>query len=148
MIKLLCGKTVGSCTFQPKRSKSPSKVAIKAGKILLEQIVDCARRRADFAFETTLAGRGYAAILEKMKQNGYGIHLIFLWLPDVKLALARVADRVSKGGHNIPEPDVRRRFFRGLQNLFHVYRPLFNTWTLFDNATRSEEHTSELQSQR
>ena len=118
---------------------SPSTVAIKAGKILLEQIADCARRKADFAFETTLAGRGYVAILERMKQNGYEIHLIFLWLPDVKLALARVADRVSKGGHNIPEHDVKRRFLRGLRNLFHVYRPLFNTWTLFDNATGTPE---------
>ena len=74
-----------------------------------------------------------------MKKNGYEIHLIFLWLPDVKLALARIADRVRKGGHNIPDHDVKRRFSRGLWNLFHVYQPLFNTWSLFDNATSAPE---------
>ncbi len=44
---------------------SPSKVAIKAGKILLEQIADCSRRKVDFAFETTLAGRSYVNSLQK-----------------------------------------------------------------------------------
>ena len=117
----------------------PSKVAIKAGKILLDQIADCSRKKIDFSFETTLAGRGYVNIFEKMKQNGYEIHLFFLWLPNVKLALARIEDRVRKGGHNIPDHDVRRRFARGVWNLFHVYRQLFDTWSIFDNSTGSPE---------
>ncbi len=74
-----------------------------------------------------------------MKQDGYDIHLIFLWLPDVKLALARIADRVRKGGHNIPDRDVKRRFTRGVWNLFHVYQKIFNTWSIFDNSTGNPE---------
>lgn len=115
----------------------PSKVAIKAGKILLDQIDDCSRRKVNFAFETTLSGKAYIRLLRKMKQHGYELHMFFLWLPTVKLALARIADRVQKGGHDIPEHDVRRRFARGLKNLFHVYRPLFDTWSVFDNSTGS-----------
>jgi predicted ABC-type ATPase len=118
---------------------TPSRVAVKAGKILLEQIADCSRRKADFAFETTLAGKAYAGLFRKLKQDGYELHLFFLWLPAVKLALARIADRVRKGGHNIPEQDVRRRFARGLKNLFHTYRFLFDTWSVFDNSTGSPE---------
>ena len=114
---------------------SPSKIAIKAGKLLLEQIADFSKKKIDFAFETTLAGKGYANIFKKMKQDGYELHLFFLWLPDVKLALARVTDRVRKGGHNILERDVKRRFKRGVWNLFYVYRELFDTWTVFDNST-------------
>ena len=57
----------------------------------------------------------------------------------MKLALARVADRVRKGGHNIPEHDVKRRFNRGILNFFHVYRELFDTWTVFDNSTTVSE---------
>ncbi len=117
----------------------PSKVAIKAGKILLEQIDDCSRRRVNFAFETTLSGRSYVRLFRRMKKIGYELHLFFLWLPTVRLSLARIADRVRKGGHDIPEQDVRRRFARGLNNLFHVYRPLFDTWSVFDNATGSPE---------
>ena len=118
---------------------TPSRVAVKAGKILLEQIADCSRRKADFAFETTLAGKTYAKLFEEMKLKGYELHLFFLWLPAVKLALARIADRVRKGGHDIPERDVRRRFARGLRNLFHTYGSLFDTWSVFDNSTGSPE---------
>lgn len=117
----------------------PSKFAIKAGKLLLDQIANFSKKKADFAFETTLAGKGYTNIFKQMKRDGYEIHLFFLWLPDVKLALARVADRVRKGGHNIPEHDVKRRFKRGIWNLFHVYRELLDTWTVFDNSATDAE---------
>jgi len=54
----------------------------------------------------------------------------------VEMSLARVADRVLQGGHNIPEDDIRRRFRRGLHNLFDYYRPLLDSWTILDNSTR------------
>ena len=117
----------------------PSKVAIKAGKILLDQIADCSRKKVNFAFETTLSGKAYIKLFRKMKQHGYELHMFFLWLPTVKLALARVADRVRKGGHDILEQDVRRRFARGLKNLFNAYSSLFDTWSVFDNSTGSPE---------
>lgn len=117
----------------------PSKVAIKAGKILLDQIDDCARREVNFAFETTLSGKAHVNLLQKMKQQGYELHMFFLWLPKVQLSLARIADRVRKGGHDIPERDARRRFARGLKNLFHVYQPLFDSWSVFDNSTGAPE---------
>lgn len=117
----------------------PSKVAIKAGKILLDQIADCSRRKVNFAFETTLSGKSYLNLFRQLKSHGYELHLFFLWLPTVKLALARIADRVRQGGHDIPEHDVRRRFARGVKNLFHVYQPLFDTWSVFDNSTSSPE---------
>lgn len=114
---------------------NPAKVAIKAGKLLLERIDFFSREQVDFAFETTLSGKNYVDTFKRMKESGYEIHLFFLWLPSVQLALARVADRVRKGGHNIPSQDVRRRFTRGIINLFGIYRPLLNTWTVFNNST-------------
>ncbi len=113
----------------------PSKVAIKAGKILLNEIADCSRRKVNFAFETTLSGKSYINLFHRIKQQGYELHMFFLWVPKVQLSLARIADRVKKGGHDIPERDVRRRFARGLKNLFEVYRPLFDTWSVYDNST-------------
>ena len=62
------------------------------------------------------------------------IRLFFLWIPTVDVALARIADRVRRGGHDVPEQVVRRRFQKGVRNLFTVYRPLLDLWMLFDNS--------------
>ena len=82
---------------------SPDAVALKAGRILLEQVEAYAAKRIDFSFETTLSGTGYLSRLRDLKKEGYLIHLFFLWIPDVRLALARIASRVKMGGHDIAE---------------------------------------------
>lgn len=115
----------------PFNSKS---VEITAGRILLKQIYELAQRREDFAFETTLSGKSYLPFLKRLKKEGYFIHLFFLWIPDVELALMRIKKRVANGGHNISTKDVRRRFHRSIQNLFKLYKPLLDSWMLFDNA--------------
>jgi len=61
---------------------SPGSVAIKAGKLVLEQIHQFANREADFAFETTLSGKLYANLFKSLKKKRYKIHLFFLWIPD------------------------------------------------------------------
>jgi len=70
-----------------------------------------------FAFETTLSGRSYLTLLRKFKAEGYDIHFFFLWLKSVDLAMSRVKERVSSGGHDVPEPIIRRRFDRSMQSL-------------------------------
>ena len=101
----------------------PEKAAIQAGRIMIEQIQHLAESRRDFGFETTLSGKSYANLLHKLKGKGYRIHLFFLWLPNADLAIERIADRVRKGGHTIPEGVVRRRFHKGLNNFIKIYRP-------------------------
>lgn len=114
---------------------SPAAAGIKAGRLLLNQIHEFSERRVDFAFETTLSGKTYAALLRRLKQQGYAIHLFFLWIPSVDLALARIRRRVAEGGHDVPGADVRRRFGRSLFNFLSVYRSLLDSWMLFDNST-------------
>ncbi len=104
----------------------PSRSAALAARVLLERIREVSAEGQDFAFETTLAGRTYATMLRKMKQDGYRIHLLFLWLPTVEMAVSRVAQRVRQGGHDIPEPVIRRRYALGLQNLLGLYRPMLD----------------------
>jgi len=113
---------------------SPDIAAVKAGKIMLEEIHAYARQGSDFAFETTLAGKTHTRLLKALKKEGYRIHLYFLWLRSVDLALKRIAERVSMGGHDVPANVVRRRFIRGLHNLFYLYRPLLDSWIIFDNS--------------
>ncbi len=113
---------------------SPGTVAMEAGRIMLGKIGELAAQRHTFAFETTLSGRGYLALFRKLKKGGYRIHIVFLWLPRVELAIGRVKDRVRRGGHSVPEHDIRRRFERGVRNLLMEYHPLVDTWGLFDNS--------------
>jgi predicted ABC-type ATPase len=113
---------------------SPEAAAMRAGRLALEQIRLLASKRNDFGFETTLSGVTYVSLLRTLKAQGYRIQLFFLWIPTVEMALARIADRVRRGGHDIPERVVRRRFQKGVQNLFTLYRPLLDLWMLFDNS--------------
>jgi len=113
---------------------SPEAATMRAGRLLLEQIHLLASRRSDFGFETTLSGITYVSFLQRLKTKGYRVRLFFLWIPTVEMALARITDRVRRGGHDIPENVVRRRFHKGLQNLFTRYRPVLDSWMLFDNS--------------
>ena len=129
---------------------SPETAAMRAGRLLLEQIRLLASRRSDFGFETTLSGVTYVALLRRLKAQGYRIQLFFLWIPTVEMALARIADRVNRGGHDIPEKVVRRRFHKGINHLFKRYRPLLDSWILFDNSETTprliaQEELGELQ---
>lgn len=112
----------------------PRTAAIKAGKLVLQQIHEYARRGIDFAFETTLSGKSYANLLPELKSQGYALHLFFLWIPSPDLAMARIKDRVSEGGHHVPAEDVRRRFIRGLHHFFKMYESMLDSWMLFDNS--------------
>jgi predicted ABC-type ATPase len=112
----------------------PERAAIQAGRIMLEQIQTLSSQRKDFGFETTLSGKGYVSLFKDLKKKGYEIHLFFLWIPDPELAIERIANRVRRGGHKIPDDVVRRRFERGLKNLFQLYRPLVDSWAIFDNS--------------
>lgn len=112
----------------------PRAAAIKAGKLVLQQIHEYAERGVDFAFETTLSGKSYVSLLTELKARGYALHLFFLRLPSAELAIARIKERVQEGGHHVPAEDVRRRFVRGINNFFTVYEPLFDSWMLFDNS--------------
>jgi len=112
----------------------PERAALRAAKLMLEEIHRRVRQGASFAFEKTLAGRNYARWIPRWRAAGYHVKLIFLSLPTADLATARVATRVAKGGHNVSETVVRRRFDAGLRNFETLYRGLVNCWALYDNS--------------
>jgi predicted ABC-type ATPase len=115
---------------------APETVAFHAGRLMLGEIDSLAKQQVNFGFETTLSGRGHLPLVRHLKNQGYRIHLFFLWVPRVDMTLSRIEERVSKGGHNVPEPDVRRRFERTIRNFLIHYRPLANSWILFDNSVK------------
>ena len=114
------------------RSRS---VAITAGRAMLRRLDELGAGRRDFGFETTLASRSLVPRIRRLARAGYECHLVFLWLQNADLAVARVADRVRLGGHAVPEQTIRRRYRSGLRNFFALYRPLTTTWRMYDNST-------------
>ena len=112
---------------------SPELVALEAGAIMLSRLHRLADGRRTFAFETTLAGRSLARWLGQLVSTGYEFHLVFFWQGSPDLAFARVADRVRKGGHDVPEETIRRRYRAGLANFFRLYMPLATNWLFYDN---------------
>ena len=113
---------------------SPQTSAIHAGRLVLKQIQDFSDRKIDFGFETTLSGKTYLSLLRSLRTKGYFVRLFFLWVPDPNLSLARIKERVSLGGHDVPKVDVLRRFNRSIYNFLKVYEPFLDSWDLFDNS--------------
>ena len=101
---------------------------------MLKQIDKYADEKITFAFESTLSGRTYVDRIKEMKISGYKIVIFYVMLEDVEVNLGRIKERVSKGGHNIPEADARRRFPRSASNFLSVYSLLADEWQIFDNT--------------
>jgi predicted ABC-type ATPase len=112
---------------------NPTGVAFQAGRIMLSRLNQLVEESESFSFETTLSGLSYFNFIKKAKEKGYGITFFFVCLNSVELAIERVAIRVSKGGHTIPEDVIRRRYAKGLHN-FTVYAALADDWYIYDNS--------------
>ncbi|CAN5497769.1 zeta toxin family protein [soil metagenome] len=113
---------------------APERAAFEAGRVALRRQNELAKQREDFAFETTLASRSYVRRLLELKKMGYQVTLMFLWLESAELAIQRVNERVRAGGHDIPESTIRRRYDRGLSNLFRLYIPIVDVWSVRDTS--------------
>ena len=113
---------------------SADTVTAQAARLMITRVHELAVSGRDFAFETTLAGRGYVSFLRSAKQRGYTVELDFLWIPKVEMSIERVAERVRMGGHHIPEDVIRRRYHAGLRNLFQLYMPLVDKSNIVDNT--------------
>lgn len=105
--------------------------ARRAGRLALKRIDDLRKGRVDFAFETTLAGGGMEKRLLKLVSAGYALSVLYLALPSADHAVKRVQQRAARGGHPVPETDVRRRFASSRANFLRL-RHLFAGWRVYD----------------
>jgi len=112
----------------------PEKVAIEAGRIMLDRISELIKNDEVFAFETTLASRTFQHTVKLAQSKGYNVVLLYFWLQNVDLAIARVKNRVKEGGHNIPTETIIRRYKNGIKNLFEIYMPIVDELMIFDNS--------------
>lgn len=121
----------------------PESVSLAAGRIVVKRINSLLTQGADFAVETTLATKSYAGFVDKAKEAGYFVTLVFFWLTSPELAVKRVEQRVRSGGHRVPDEIVHRRYWAGIRNLFNIYIPISDYWILVDNSTDPFETIAE-----
>lgn len=130
-----CSQFVNSDEFAKSLSPfSPDAASIQASKLMLLKMNYLFRRHEDFAIETTLATRSLKRMIDKAREQGYSVTILYFWLNSPELAIERVRARVAAGGHNIPEPTIRRRYIAGLHYFFNVYRSMADRWILADNS--------------
>ena len=111
-------------------------MSFRAGRLLLETINEHVAAGKSFAFETTLSGLAYSRSIPKWRKRGYFVEILYLRLSDPDVAIDRVRQRVSVGGHDVPEAVIRRRFHAGLRNFEKIYRELVDQWKIYDNSGR------------
>ena len=107
--------------------------AMAAARIMLTRINELITYEKTFAIETTLATKSYGNLVLKAREKGYQVVLLYFWLDSPNMAQFRVIQRVREGGHNIPSEVIERRYWRGLQNLFQIFMPIVNDWSVYDN---------------
>ena len=150
------GKTTASMTILPKSLLvkefvnadeiakglspfNPEGVAIEDGRLMLERIKYLINKEESFSIETTLATRSYINLVMDAHKRGYIVNIIYFWLESPELAANRVAERVSKGGHDIPRDVIFRRYSKGINNLFNLFMDKVDVWAIYDNSQYKRE---------
>lgn len=105
---------------------------IKGGKIAIERIESCLKRGINFTQETTLSGVRTLKTIQKARELNYFIRLYYVGISSSDESISRIANRVSKGGHDIPPEDVKRRYAKRFDDLIKIL-PYCNEVIFFDN---------------
>jgi predicted ABC-type ATPase len=95
----------------------PRTFPIAAARQVLSSARAHVRNGKNFAIETTLSGKNYLQMMLDARARRFEIELVYIGTENVEINLARIRNRVLRGGHNVPEQDVRRRYHRSLANL-------------------------------
>ena len=104
------------------------------GRALLEKAI---ARRLDFAFETTLGASTIPRLLAQAAKDGIEVRIWYAGLASAALHISRVRSRVARGGHNIPEAVIRRRFEHSRLNLIQLM-PSLTALRVYDNSAPAD----------
>ena len=123
--------------------EDPYAARVEAGRQFLRRLNAFIEERTSFVVESTLAGRSLARSIDRMNEAGYTTRIAFVVLDSADLCVRRVQERVRKGGHHVPEADVRRRYTRSKTNFWTLYRSKVDRWVLFRNTERTLRRVAE-----
>ena len=118
---------------------APERELLAASRLFLRELETRIVAGESFAFETTLAGRTYLRMVDRLRRDGWRVDLIYLALPSAEMSKLRVAERVAHGGHAIPEADIERRFPRSLRHLLDDFSQRVDRCICFMNDGENPE---------
>ena len=99
----------------------------------MKRTADYLSRGLSFAVETTLSSHGRVDLIRKAKSRGYEIHLLFIGLESSERCITHIRNRAARGGHFIPDADVRRRYVRSVANAAQALRSV-DVIKFYDNS--------------
>jgi predicted ABC-type ATPase len=114
--------------------KQPELAKIEAGRQFSKGLDESIRSGRNLVIESTLSGRSLQRVLHRAREAGYTIAISFIFLESPQACISRVRERVQKGGHDVPERDILRRFFRSKENFWRIYKEEAGFWMLFYNS--------------
>jgi len=109
-------------------------VPISAGKVYFQRLDEYFRNNKSFAVESTLSGNNIVRIIKKARKQNYKIILVYSFLQSCTICIERVKKRVENGGHNVPEEDIIRRYYKSVVKFWDEYRLIVDEWTMFYNG--------------
>ncbi|MDQ3712393.1 MAG: zeta toxin family protein [Acidobacteriota bacterium] len=118
-------------------AENPSEKKISAGKLFFQKLNEAVKQNKSLLIESTLSGRYLQKMFGTWRKRDYQINIIFIFAESSEILIERIAERVKKGGHFVPDEDVRRRFMRGKENFWNIYKDLADSWSLFYNTNDS-----------
>lgn len=112
----------------------PTSARLSAGREYFRALERALKTDESIMIESTLSGQGMHRTLKRTKAAGLHSTIVMIFLDQVGMSLARVRQRARKGGHDIADKDVIRRFGRSIRNFWDEYRFLADEWLLVYNA--------------
>jgi predicted ABC-type ATPase len=107
---------------------------LSAGRVFFQRLYKNIEAGNNALIESTLSGSYFHRYLPKIRENGYKITIIFVFLEHPRICIERIKERVIKGGHHVPDADVVRRFYRSKRNFWNRYRHEVDNWYMFFNS--------------
>jgi predicted ABC-type ATPase len=122
--------------------ENPLSARLEAGRTFFDRVRYCIDKKESFIAETTLSGRSFVGIMKSLAENGFEVRIAYVFLDTPEMCIHRVKQRVLKGGHDVPDDDIRRRFFRSKRNFWDFYRRMADRWYVYYNADSSFEEVA------
>ena len=111
-----------------------NRVSVSAGKEYFRRLSQFFKDEKSFAVESTLSGNNIIRIINQAKKQNYKIILVYSFLQNCTNCIERVKFRVQNGGHNVPEEDIIRRYYKSIVKFWDEYRLIVDEWSLFFNG--------------